>query len=155
MLEQENALPLAERDFSLNYWDGQTGLRQRCAHVRGHIVQAFCSMDEQRITIWHKAIKKRLHIYQHVRIIILVNEQTGGSVLNIKREQTCLQTQAVRPIKHLQRDVVELATMRFNTDLLSKLAHKNISAKKWAFETVKLTTVKAHYNKSFLLQLSS
>ena len=85
--------------------------------MRGHVVCAFCGMNKQAVTIWHLAAKKGFHIHQNVSIVIFVNQQTGGGVLNIQRKQTRDETKRIRPCQHLRRNVVQFTALSWYAEL--------------------------------------
>jgi hypothetical protein len=91
--------------------------------VRRHVVRAFCGVDEQGVAVRHQPFEETFHVNQHFRIVILVDHQAGGGVLDVEREHACLQSALVGPVEHRWRDVVDAAAFGLDTDVMGDLSH--------------------------------
>lgn len=101
-------------------------LRQRGTHVRRHIVRTFGRVDEQRIAIRNQSGKETFEVGDHVGIVVLVDQQAGGGVLDVEREHAGGHVALPRPGRHLLGDVIDAAAAGIDMDLADKLAHGDL-----------------------------
>jgi len=82
-----------------------------------HIVRSFTSVNERHVFRTDQ-IHRRFHIDSNVRISVLVNRQTGRSVLNEHLQHANFEiTQLRQRINNMPRDQVESARMRGKRNL--------------------------------------
>lgn len=92
MFPKVDALPGAQRQPAMSNRDGEIYRGEGCSDVRRHILVALGSVDEEWITVRHQAGKESLQVPAHVRVGILLNQQRGGSVLDVERQQAVIAT---------------------------------------------------------------
>ena len=73
VLPQINPLPCSEDEPAIVERDGKIHRRQCGADVRGHIIIALSSVNEQRIAIAHEPREERIEVAAHVGIGILLD----------------------------------------------------------------------------------
>src|SRR5437868_10045764 len=85
-----NALPSAEHQPAVGYWNAQIDTAQCRPHMRWHIVVTLSRVVKKRITIGSEAGKKAFQIATHLRIRIFLDQQRGRRVLDVQRQKSCL-----------------------------------------------------------------
>ena len=125
MFPEVNALPGAERELLVCNGDAEVHRSQRGANVSGHIVLAFAGVAEDRVAVGNKAGKKAFEITAHFRVGIFLDQQRGGSVLKMKRDQPNLEFLVGDKLRNLFGEFVKAAPTGFNFYFVNRLAeHK-------------------------------
>jgi len=82
VLEDEHALPRAQRHTSVRYWNGLAGACQNHAKVRCRIIRPFGSVNEEIRVFGDKPLEKCVQIRPRRRIGVLVKHQARAGVLD-------------------------------------------------------------------------
>src|ERR1035437_8818142 len=120
---QIDSLPRSEREPASVNRDGKIHRRQRGADVRGHVVVALSSVAEERIAVAHEPREKGVQIAAHIRVGIFLDQQRGGSVAQMQREQPVAKFIFGNPLRHFIREFNQTAPARGDDDFVKRLAH--------------------------------
>jgi hypothetical protein len=120
---QVNSLPGAEREPAGVQRQGKVHGGQRGADVRGHVVSALGGMAEQRVAVRHEPRKKCVEVEPHIRIGVFLNQQRGGGVAQMQRQQTVAEFVFRNPLFHRVGELHQPASPRGDDEFVEGLAH--------------------------------
>ena len=115
MLEQEDALPGAERQAAVAHRDGKLDLRQSGPQVRGHVVGSLVVMLV-RSSLGRDASKIGLQVALDRGRSIFLDQQGRGCVAAEKREEAVANASAFHPFANGGRDFMESGSGRSNRE---------------------------------------
>src|SRR5689334_23644357 len=98
--------------------------------MRWHVVVPFRSVNEHGIAIFHKTRKECVQIAANIRVGVLLDQQRGGSVEDMQREQALLKMIVRHPTLDLAGKLVKSASLCGDFQLVRKLA-KHASGYFW------------------------
>ena len=123
VLPQINSLPRSEREFAGVDGNGKIHGGQRGADVRGHVVIALGGVAEKRIAIAHEPRKKRVKVAAHIGVGVFLDEQRGGGVPQMQREQAVAEFIFGNPFLHGGSEFNQSAIARRDDKFVKLLAH--------------------------------
>jgi hypothetical protein len=109
MFPNVNALPGAQREAPIVERDAEIHRGQRGANVRGHIVIAFGGVNEEWVAVLHQAGEISLEVATDVGVGVLLDQQRGGSVPEVQRDQAAFEIIFPRPFGDFVREFVQAA----------------------------------------------
>ena len=109
---QINPLPRSQREPPVANRNGKIHRRQRRADVRGHVVIAFGGMAEQRVAVRREPREKSVQIAAHVGIGVFLDQQRGGRVAQMQREQAVAKFVFRHPLFHFAGEFAQPAPAR-------------------------------------------
>src|SRR5436190_24271016 len=98
MLEQIDALPRTEREATVDKRNRKLHGGQCSADVRWHVVRPLVAMAEELVAIDNEPGEETFEVSAHVRIGILLHDETGGSMANKECQQTAFHAALRRPV---------------------------------------------------------
>jgi len=119
-------LPGSEREPAALERKGKIHRRQRGADVRGHIVSALGGVDEQRVAIAHEPREKSVEVAAHIGVGIFLDEQRGGSMPQMQRQQAVPQFILNDPLLDGVGEFNQTAPARRDHQFMKLLAHWRI-----------------------------
>lgn len=107
MLPKEYALPGPQREFVIHYRYNKTGRRERRFYMRRHIIRPFRDMGVQGIIFRHQSIQPVFQISSCRWVVVFLNQQTRGSMLNKQSAQPLTQTTTLNFFLYGRRNIMQ------------------------------------------------
>ena len=123
VLVEVDPLPCTERGSTTADRDGQTGRGQCGANVRRHVVGALAGVAKDRITRWDHSSEEPLEVALHFGVRVFLNDQRGGRVAHVKRQQPFTDSRFSNPADDLVGELVEVPPARVDDELLNLLSN--------------------------------
>lgn len=118
MLPKINALPGPKGTLAIPDRYVQIRLRQDAAYVRRHVVRAFRSMREHRISVGDMSRHKRLEVGHDTRISVLTEHQRRACMPNKDMAKAGLDTRIAHGALHIAAQLIGSATLGRDLDLV-------------------------------------
>lgn len=111
-----NALPGAEGHGAVRDGNGHVDGREGGADVGGHVIVALGGVFKERIAVGNQALKKPFEVAADFGIGIFLDEQGGGSVLNVQGDNAGFESGLRDELFRFSSDFVESASFRLQGD---------------------------------------
>ena len=115
-------LPGAERKPTSGYRDTEIHRCKGRAHMSGHVIIALSRMLKQRVAVRCKTRKEALKITPNFRVRILLDQERGGSVLNMQCNQAGVNLSFVDQRSDVTGDFVKAATASLDREFMHGLS---------------------------------
>lgn len=109
MFPQVNSLPGPQRQPATHDGNGEINSGEHAPDMGGHIVLALGGMDEKRVAVGHKAGKEFFQVTPNVRVGVFLNEQRGGGVADVERQEAIVEVVLRHPGRGVVGEFVEAA----------------------------------------------
>lgn len=123
MLEYVDALPGTECRHAVDDRNRQLGLRQRRTHVRRHVISPLERVFVKRVAFRHEPCEKSFEIALHARIVVFLDQQAGGGMADVEREQSLAYAAGTHPFDHLRRTAIQALATGGHADYIEHLTH--------------------------------
>jgi hypothetical protein len=125
MFPKINSLPGAQGELAFHDRNGEVYAGQRGADVGGHVIFAFGSVDEKRVAIGDEPGEEFFEIAADIRVGILLDEEGGRGMAEMKGEEAVLQVVFGEPRGDFVREFIEAATASGDAQFVKGLAEHN------------------------------
>jgi len=122
MLVEIDPLPRAQGRPPFDDRERERGRGQRRAYVGRHIVGPFRGMTKDGVAVRNEPAQEPLQIRLDLRVGVLLDQQRGGCVTHVQREQSFPDLTTADPRHDLVRDVVKTPALCAETEFPTVLA---------------------------------
>jgi hypothetical protein len=125
---QINTLPGSQGQLALADGQREIDAGQRGADVRGHVVIAFGSVDEERIAVGHQPRKKGFEVAAHIGVGIFLDQKRRRSMAQVQGEQAVAEFAGADKLFNFAGEFNQSAPTGGDDNLVKRLAHGNYCA---------------------------
>lgn len=124
MFPEVNPLPGAQGKVARDDGDAEVDGGQRGAHVGWHVILTFACVVEQRVAIGDQTREKTFQVTPDFRVGIFLDQQRGGRVAHMQRQETVGDAAPADPCGDLARDFIKPASACADREFVSALFHR-------------------------------